>query len=67
MAKTVVELQSAYDNLVEQRERILPEVARVSEDLAKARSVVLSEVDAFRSGASPVVALDRAGKGTRFT
>jgi len=33
--------------LVQQREKLLLEVARVSEDLAKARAVVLSEVDAF--------------------
>ena len=47
VAKTIEELQSGYDNLVQQREKLLPEIARVSEDLAKARGVVLSEVDAF--------------------
>jgi len=47
VAKTVEELQRGYDNLVQQREKLLPEIARVSEDLAKARGVVLSEVDAF--------------------
>jgi uncharacterized protein YoxC len=47
VAKTVEELQSEYDNLVGQREKLLSEIARVSEDLAQARRVVLSEVDAF--------------------
>jgi hypothetical protein len=47
MAKTVEELQSEYDGLVQRREKLLPEVARVSRDLAKAQRVVLSEVDAF--------------------
>ena len=47
MAKTVQELQGEYADLVGQREKILPEIARVSEDLAKARGVVLSEVNAF--------------------
>ena len=47
MAKTVEELQGGYDNLVHQREALVIEIARVSEDLAKARRVVLSEVDAF--------------------
>jgi len=47
VAKTVQELQGEYDNLVGQREKLLPEIARVSEDLAKAQAVVLSEVSAF--------------------
>jgi len=47
VAKTVEELQSGYDTLVQQREKLLLEIARVSEDLAKARGAVLSEVDAF--------------------
>ena len=47
MAKTVEESQGGYDNLIRQRETLLIEIARVSEDLAKARSVVLSEIDAF--------------------
>ena len=47
MAKTDEELQTGYDNLVQQREKLVIEIARVSEDLAKARSVVLSEIDAF--------------------
>ena len=47
MAKTIEELQSGYDNLVQQREKLLLEIARVSEDLTKARGLVLSEVDAF--------------------
>jgi predicted nucleic acid-binding Zn-ribbon protein len=47
VAKTVEELQSEYGNLVGQREKLLSEIARVSEDLAQARRVVLSEVDAF--------------------
>lgn len=47
MAKTVQELQSEYDNLVGQREKLLPEIASVSADLAKARRAVLSEVNAF--------------------
>jgi hypothetical protein len=47
MAKTVEELQSEYDGLIQRREKLLPEVAGVSEDLAKARGLVLSEVDAF--------------------
>ncbi len=47
MAKTEKELQSGYDGLVQQREKLALETARVSADLAKARSVVLSEVDAF--------------------
>ncbi len=47
MAKTAQELQGEYDNLVGQREKLLPEIASVTADLAKARSVVLSEVDAF--------------------
>ena len=47
MAKTVQELQGEYDDLVGQREKLLPEIARVTEDLAKARGVVLSEVNAF--------------------
>ena len=33
--------------LVERRERLVQEIARVSKDLAQARGVVLSEVDAF--------------------
>ena len=45
MAKTVEELQS--DILVQQRGKLLLEIAQVSEDLRKARAVVLSEVDAF--------------------
>jgi len=47
VAQTVEELQSGYDNLIQRREKLLVEIARVSEDLAKARGVVLSEVDAF--------------------
>lgn len=47
MAKTEKELQSGYDGLVQQREKLALETTRVSADLAKARSVVLSEVDAF--------------------
>jgi hypothetical protein len=47
VAKTVEELQSGYDHLVRQRENLLVETARVSEDLVKARGVVLSEIDAF--------------------
>ena len=47
MAQTVQELQRGYDNLIQRREKLLVEIARVSEDLAKARGVVLSEVDAF--------------------
>ena len=47
MAKPVEVLQSGYDNLVQQREKLVIEIARVSEDLAKAQRVVLSEVDAF--------------------
>ena len=47
MAKTALELKGEYDNLVGQREKLLPEIASVSEDLAKARRAVLSEVNAF--------------------
>lgn len=47
LAKTVQELQSEYDDLVGQREKLLPEIASVSENLARARGAVLSEVDAF--------------------
>ena len=47
MAKTVEGLQSGYDNMVQQREKLLLEIAHVSEDLRKARGVVLSEIDAF--------------------
>ena len=47
MAKTVEELQSEHAGLVRRREILLPEIARVSKDLAKARGSVLSEVDAF--------------------
>jgi hypothetical protein len=47
VAKTVQELRGEYDNLVGQREKLLPEIVSVSGDLAKARGVVLSEVDAF--------------------
>ncbi len=47
MAKTVEEPQLEYDVLVQRREILLPEIARVSGDLAKAQSVVLSEVGAF--------------------
>jgi len=47
MAKTVQELQREYDNLVGQRDKLVPEIASVSEDLAKTRKVVLSEIDAF--------------------
>lgn len=47
VAKTVQELQGEYDKLVGQREKLLPEIASVSEDLAKTQKVVLSEVDAF--------------------
>jgi uncharacterized coiled-coil DUF342 family protein len=47
MAKTVQELQREYDNLVGQRDKLLPEITSVSEDLNKTRKVVLSEIDAF--------------------
>jgi hypothetical protein len=47
VAKTVQEVQGEYDNLIGQREKLLPEIASVSKDLAKARGVVLSEIDAF--------------------
>ena len=47
MAKTVQELQREYDNLVGQREKLLPEIASVFEELARTRKVVLSEMDAF--------------------
>jgi hypothetical protein len=47
VADTVEELQSGYDDLVRQHEKLLLEIAHVSEDLAKARGVVLCEVDAF--------------------
>jgi len=47
VAKTAEEQQSDYTDLMQRRERLLPEIARVSIDLAKTRGVVLSEIDAF--------------------
>ena len=47
MAKTVEELEREYDDLIQRREKLVPEIAAVSKDLAKARGAVLSEVDAF--------------------
>ena len=47
MTKTAEELQSEYEDLKQRRERLLPEITRISIDLQKTRSVVLSEVDAF--------------------
>ncbi len=47
MTKTAEELQSEYEDLTHRRERLLPEITRVSIDLAKTRGVVLSEIDAF--------------------
>ena len=47
MAKTVEEITGKYDDLMQRREELLSEIARVSKDLAKARGSVLSEVDAF--------------------
>ena len=47
MAKTVEGLTSEYGDLLQRREKLLPEITRVSEDLAKARGAVLSELDAF--------------------
>ncbi len=47
MAMTGKELQSGWDKLVQQREKLLLEIDLVSKDLAKAQAVVLSEVNAF--------------------
>ena len=47
MEKTVQELQREYANLVGQRDKLVPEIASVSEELARTRKVVLSEMDAF--------------------
>jgi predicted nucleic acid-binding Zn-ribbon protein len=47
VTKTAEELQSEYEDLKQRRERLLPEITRISIDLAKTRGVVLSEVDAF--------------------
>jgi hypothetical protein len=47
MEKTAEELQGDYEDLVQRREKLLPEITRVSIDLAKTRGVVLSEIDAF--------------------
>ena len=47
MTKTAEELQSEYEDLLLRRERLLPEITRVSIDLKKTRGVVLSEIDAF--------------------
>ena len=44
---TVEEITGKYDDLMQRREILLSEIARVSKDLAKARGLVLSEVDAF--------------------
>ena len=46
MAKTVG-LTNDYSDLNQRREKLLPEIARVSKDLDQARGAVLSEVDAF--------------------
>ena len=46
MEKTIV-LQGGNDNLVQQREKLVLEIAGVAADLAKTRSVVLSQIDAF--------------------
>jgi hypothetical protein len=47
VAKTVEEEQIVFKDLKHQREQLVLEIARVSKDLEKARSVVLCEVDAF--------------------
>ena len=62
MAKTVEELTGKYDDLMQRREILLSEIARVSEDLAKARSMVLSEVDAFARARALSLRLSELGK-----
>ena len=62
MAKAVEESQGGYDNLIQQRETLLIEIARVSEDLAKARGVVLSEIDAFARTRTLSLRLSELGK-----
>ena len=62
MAKTVEELQSEQDRLVQRREKLLPEIARVTEDLAKARGLVLSQVDAFARARALSLRLSELGK-----
>jgi hypothetical protein len=62
VAKTVEELQSEHDGLVQRREKLLPEIAGVSKDLAKARGLVLSEVDAFARARALSLRLSELGK-----
>jgi hypothetical protein len=62
MVKTVEDLQSKHDGLVQRREMLLPEIARVSEDLTKARGLVLSEVDAFARARALSLRLSELGK-----
>ena len=47
MAKIFEGQATEYSVLIARREKLLPEIARVSKDLAQARGAVLSEVDAF--------------------
>ena len=62
VTKTAEELQSEYDDLLHRRERLFPEITRVSIDLAKTRSVVLSEVDAFARAQALSLRLDELTK-----
>ncbi len=62
MAKTVEELQSGSDDLVQRREKLLLEIDLVSKDLAKAQAVVLSEVNAFTRTRVLSVRLSELGK-----
>ena len=62
MAKTVEEVQREHAGLVQRREILLPEIARVTEDLAKARGLVLSKVDAFARARALSLRLSELGK-----
>jgi hypothetical protein len=62
VAKTVEELTRKYDDLMQRREELHSEIARVSEGLAKARGLVLSEVDAFARARALSLRLSELGK-----
>ena len=47
MATVIEGLETENSALVERREKLVLEIARVSKELAQARGAVLSEVDAF--------------------
>jgi hypothetical protein len=62
VAQTAEELQSEHDGLVQRRKILLSEIAGVSKDLAHARGLVLSEVDAFARARALSLRLSELGK-----